>query len=179
MPDYEALTRLGKEHGFTHVGKLLCSTVRLMPEVRQMCEQNTCRRYGTSWSCPPGCGTLEECQAILDGYREGLLVQTVGELEDSMDVETMLETEALHKEHFLSLEKELRKRYPGLRPVSAGSCTKCKVCTYPDAPCRFPEEAFSSMEAFGMLVTQVCQDNGMQYYYGPNTIVYTSCYLLE
>ena len=64
-------------------------------------------------------------------------------------------------------------------PIGAGCCTKCKVCTYPDAPCRFPDQAFSSMEAYGMLVTQVCKANGLEYYYGPCTIAYTSCYLLE
>lgn len=31
----------------------------------------------------------------------------------------------------------------------------------------------------GMLVTQVCQANGLKYYYGDCTISYTSCYLLE
>lgn len=91
----------------------------------------------------------------------------------------MMETEANHKAHFASMEKELRQRYPRMRPVSAGSCTKCKVCTYPDAPCRFPDQAFSSMEAYGMLVTQVCKANHMEYYYGPCTIAYTSCFLLE
>ena len=68
---------------------------------------------------------------------------------------------------------------PDLLAIGAGACTKCKECTYPDAPCRFPKEAFASMEAYGMLVVQVCKDNHMKYYYGPETIAYTSCFLLE
>jgi len=30
-----------------------------------------------------------------------------------------------------------------------------------------------------MLVSEVCQKNGLKYYYGPGTIAYTSCFLLE
>ena len=63
--------------------------------------------------------------------------------------------------------------------IGAGACTKCRECTYPDAPCRFPKQAFASMEAYGMLVLQVCKSNNMKYYYGPNTIAYTSMFLLE
>jgi len=103
----------------------------------------------------------------------------VGELEDALDGEGMMETEARHKEYFVEFEKKLRELYPDMLAIGAGCCTKCKVCTYPDAPCRFPKQAFSSMEAYGMLVTQVCQANGLQYYYGDCTIAYTSCYLLE
>ena len=77
------------------------------------------------------------------------------------------------------LEKDLRKFYPNMLPMGAGCCTKCKTCTCPDAPCRFPDQAFSSMEAYGMLVMQVCQANHLDYYYGPGKIAYTSCYLLK
>ena len=30
------------------------------------------------------------------------------------------------------------------------SCGICKTCTYPDAPCRFPDRARRSMEACGI-----------------------------
>lgn len=170
---------MGEEQGFSHVGLLEAGTIELKPEVRAMCEENTCHKYGQCWSCPPGCGSLEACEANIRKYHHGLIVQTVGELEDELDGETMMETEALHKEHFTEFEKVLRPMYPSMLALGAGCCTKCKVCTYPDKPCRFPKEMFSSMEAYGMLVTQVCQANGLTYYYGPCTIAYTSCFLLE
>jgi predicted metal-binding protein len=178
MVEIERLEKLGLEAGFSHVALLDCSTIELKEEVRQMCEANTCHKYGRCWSCPPGCGTLEECREKVGRYRWGILVQTVGELEDALDGETMMETEALHKEHFYAFEKILRQQYPSMLAIGAGCCTKCKTCTCPDAPCRFPDQSFSSMEAFGMLVTQVCQANHLAYYYGPCTIAYTSCYLL-
>ena len=90
-------------------------------------------------------------------------------------MEAMLETEELHKENF----RKLRRLLKGERvlPLGAGCCTVCEDCTYPDAPCRFPEKCVSSMEAYGMVVTEVCRANGMTYYYGKNTIAYTSCVL--
>ena len=63
MLDMEELKKLGEEAGFTHVSALDCSTIKLLPEVRQMCASNTCHMYGKNWHCPPGCGTLEECEA--------------------------------------------------------------------------------------------------------------------
>ena len=173
------LEEMGKKAGFSYVALLKSDSIQLMPEVREMCKNNTCHMYAKRWSCPPGCGDLEVCRKKIEKYREGIIVQTVGKLEDPLDGETMMETEAVHKQNFYEFEKMLRERWPGMLPIGAGCCTKCKTCTYPDAPCRFPEQAFSSMEAYGMLVTQVCQANGLEYYYGPCTIAYTSCYLLE
>ena len=171
--------KLAEEYGFSHVGALKADTIQLMPEVRAMCASNSCGMYGKRWSCPPGCGDLDACKANVEKYHRGIIVQMVGELEDELDGETMMETEALHKEKFYGFEKILRKEFPHMLPLGAGCCTKCKVCTYPDEPCRFPGQAFSSMEAYGMLVTQVCQANDMKYYYGPCTIAYTGCYLLD
>ena len=154
--DIKKIEQMGMEQGFSHVVLLDCDTIELKPEVRQMCAADTCHKYDKCWSCPPGCGSLEECEAKVRQYKYGIIVQTVGELEDVFDGEGMMETEARHKEYFVEFEKKLREIYPDMLAIGAGCCTKCKVCTYPDAPCRFPKQAFSSMEAYGMLVTQVC-----------------------
>ena len=179
MTDMENALRMAEEAGFTHAAPLDPATIELKDEVRAMCASGSCGQYGKRWSCPPGCGELSECAAKIAGYRTGILVQSVGELEDSMDVEAMMETESDHKAHFQDLYADLRKRYPHMLALGAGCCTQCAVCSYPDAPCRFPDRMVSSMEAYGMLVLEVCQKNGMAYYYGPNTIAYTSCFLLE
>ena len=179
MFDLEKLIREGEACGFTHVAPLDADTIRLMPEVRQMCEKNTCGMYGANWCCPPGMGDLAECERKIRKYKKGILVQTVAELEDELDGETMMEAEAAHKRHFDTLHEQLLREYPGLLACGAGTCTKCKKCSYPDKPCRFPEHNYASMEAYGMLVTQVCRANDLPYYYGPCTIAYTSCFLIE
>lgn len=178
MWDFEALQKLGEECGFTHVAPLDVATIELREDVRGMCASGRCSMYGTRWSCPPGCGSLEDCRARVRGYEGGILVQTVGELEDELDGEGMMELEARHKANFDALHRELRARYPKLLALGAGACTRCRECSYPDAPCRFPTEMVSSMEAYGMLVLQICKDNNLTYYYGKNTLAYTSCFLV-
>ena len=173
------LKAMAAEAGFTHAGPLDVSTIRLLDEVRNMCAANSCGAYGHNWSCPPACGELDELRRSLSNYHTGLLVQTVGELEDEFDGEGMMETEAEHKRHFALLHERLLERWPGLLALGAGTCRRCAKCTYPDAPCRFPDKRVSSMEAYGMLVLEVCKANDMQYYYGPRSIAYTSCFLLE
>ena len=103
----------------------------------------------------------------------------MGQLEDSWHIEGMHEIEAQLKEAFVRLLPQLRAQFPELLPLNAGCCTVCKTCTCPDAPCRFPEKQISSMESYGMLVTEVCRANHMEYYYGPCSIAYTSCFLLR
>lgn len=171
--DYTMIEKAANAAGFTHTAPLDPATIELKEPVRQMCA--ACVRYGNCWSCPPACGSLEECRERVTQYRNGILLQTVGQLEDEFDGEGMMETQQIHKENFQRLLKEVGRE--GLLALGAGSCTVCKTCAYPDAPCRFPDRMVSSMEAYGMEVAAVCRANSMAYYYGPNTIAYTCCLL--
>ena len=179
MLNMEQLTALATEAGFTHTGPLDAGTIVLREEVRDMCAANTCQSYGKKWSCPPACGELPELREQIARYHSGILVQTVGEVEDSLDFEGIMEAETAHKQHFSALHERLLETWPDLLALGAGTCTRCKTCTYPDAPCRFPDRRVSSMEAYGMVVMDTCKANGMGYYYGPQSIAYTSCFLLE
>ena len=144
-----------------------------------MCEVNTCGAYNARWSCPPGCGSVEECDAVMHRYAKGILVQTVGDIEDSLDWEGIMEVKSVHDKRFLKGTEQLKKELDEVLPLGDGACTRCKKCTYPDEPCRFPELASSSMEAFGLFVSDVCKKNGVLYNYGPGKMCYTGCYLFE
>lgn len=176
---YEELAEYAQASGFTFWGQLDVSTISLKPEVRDMCAANSCGRYGKSWSCPPGCGTLEQCRQRLKDYTVGILVQTCGDVEDGFDFESMVEIEKAHKEHFYAMHRALSEAGKEALAIGAGSCTLCKECTYPNAPCRFPNKAVASMEAYGMLVVEICKANQMRYYYGSNKMAYTSCFLVK
>ena len=176
--DYEALSKLAEAAGFTAWAPLDVDTIELKAEVRDMCSNGGCGKYDKCWSCPPGCGDLAECEAKLREHTAGILVQTSGEVEDSLDIEAMMEIQADHKEHFETMYAQLRAAGEPVLALGAGACTQCQKCTYPDAPCRFPDKMVSSMEAFGMLVLEVCKKNGLQYYYGADHMAYTSCFLL-
>lgn len=164
--------------GFSHAGLLRVDTLRLRPEVRDMCNADKCRRYNKSWMCPPACGTLEENYEKIKPYTEGLLVQTTGVLDDDFDYETMEAAGKKQKELFMAFRRELAAAFESVLALTSGSCDLCEACTYPDAPCLHPGEAVPSIEAIGLVVSDVCTDNGLPYYYGPGTITYTGCYLL-
>ena len=176
---YEKLSALAKEAGFSAWAPLDVATIELKPEVRDMCAANSCGQYGKRWSCPPGCGTLEECSERLKACSHGILVQTYGDIEDGFDFEAMMEIEADHKEHFGEMYEALREDGCKVLAIGAGCCTQCAKCTYPEEPCRFPDKMISSMEAYGMVVLEVCKANGLTYYYGADKMAYTSCFLLE
>jgi len=178
MTDNEKLALMAKECGFTYSAPLNVSTLEFLPEVRAMCNAKQCNKYDTTWSCPPVCPTLDEMRSIVTGYAGGVLVQTVGELEDSYDWEGIQDAGALHKENFERMQERIRKEYRSVFAMGAGSCTLCETCTYPGEPCRFPDRMSSSMEACGLFVSKVCTDNGLAYNYGQNKIAFISCFLV-
>lgn len=178
MMTYDQLSEVAQKVGFTAWASLDIQTIELKSEVRAMCANNACGQYGKRWSCPPGCGTLEECAKRLQNYSYGILVQTVGDVEDSFDFESMMEIEAVHKSHFKEMYSFIRMKTSEVLAIGSGCCTHCSTCTYPDKPCHFPEEKISSMEAYGMLVLEVCKMNNLPYYYGADKIAYTSCFLI-
>ncbi len=63
--------------------------------------------------------------------------------------------------------------------LSAGTCTICPECTYPENPCRYPDKQMVSVEAAGIVVTELCQLAGLPYYYGSDKIAYIGCVLVE
>ena len=163
----------------SHAGVFPADRLKFRTEVRDMCADNKCGRYDRSWSCPPACGSLEELKEKAAAFSWGLLVQVTGQMEDDFDVETIEESEEKMRKAFLELCDRLIDAGEICFPMGAGTCTRCAACTYPDAPCRFPEKVFPSMEACGLWVSEVCEMAGIPYYYGKGTITYSCCVLFK
>ena len=171
--------KFAEDVGFEAVCALNMESLQVKTEVREMCRADRCHIYGTCWACPPGCGTMEHCREQIYSYQDGILVQTVGVLEDRFDAQGIAAAHQKHAERFARLARQVRYSLPDCLPLSAGTCTRCEVCTYPKNPCRFPGKMLSSMEAYGLLVSEVCESSGMPYYRGENAITFTSCILLK
>lgn len=165
------------ELGFSHAFPLNVATLIPRPDVRSMCAADKCRAYGKNWTCPPHCGSLEECVAEIRRYSRGILLQTTGITTKAIDTKAYRRTEEKHLELFHRLAAEIKTAHPDALCLGSGGCRICQKCAYPD-PCRFPERACSSMEGYGLFVTQVCRDNNAPYHHGDNTITYTACILL-
>lgn len=165
-----------KALGFTEACPLDPAGLKPMPMVRDACAADKCGAYGRNWTCPPHCGSLEQCADRMASYRRGILLQTVGQLQKRIDTRAYRETEQRHLNQFHALCRLIRREYPDALCLGAGGCRICETCAYPE-PCRFPDQAVSSMEGYGLFVTAVCRDNGVPYHYGEKTITYTACVL--
>lgn len=162
--------------GFDAAAVLDTKTLIARDDIRSMCVADKCGAYGKNWTCPPACGSLEECQEKMHRYEHGILLQSVGRMTKAIDSRCYRETERRHMKNFYAFAEEIRKEYPDALCLGAGGCRICKQCAYPEE-CRFPEKAMSSMEGYGLFVTQVCRDAGLPYHYGDRTITYTACVL--
>ena len=96
----EAAEQLARQTGFSHWGIFPVEGLKFLPEVRAACADNKCGAYNKSWSCPPACGTIEECEARAKRFGWGILLQTTGEMEDDFDVDVMIASEQIQKERF-------------------------------------------------------------------------------
>lgn len=175
--DRNQIQQLALQLGFTACVPLNTASLEFRPEVREMCASGRCGNYNKSWSCPPACGSLEEIREKASAFSDGIIVQTTAQLEDSFDYEGMMDAAARHGASFEKLAEALRQDGLIFLPMGAGGCRVCQSCTYPDAPCRFPEKRMTSMEAYGLVVSDVCKNSNVPYYYGPNTLTYVSCIL--
>ena len=165
-----------KAYGFTHAVPLHVAALVPVPAVRDACRADTCGAYGKNWTCPPYCGTLEECAAQLRQYSRGILLQTVGVTQKIIDTRAYARIEKAHNEVFYRFAEKIRKEYPQALCLGAGGCRICGTCAWPES-CRFPEKACAPMEAYGLFVTQVCRDSGLDYHYGEKTVAYCACVL--
>ena len=165
--------------GFEHAVFFDPANLEFRQEVREMCAAGKCHMYDKCWSCPPACGTVEESVEKAKKYTKAVMIQTTAVMEDSFDFETMMQAAKDHKERFGKVVELFRTEDPDCLPMGAGGCNICKKCTYPDEPCRFPDKAFTSMEAYGLYVAGECKKAGLEYNYGPNTLTYSSCILFN
>lgn len=161
-----------KEAGFFQYGTADTADIRFSQEVRAMCEVNTCRKYGTTWACPPAVGTVEECKERIQQYEKMLVFTGKYDLEDSFDFEGMMASAkqfAVSCRVFDTAVKPYLNQY--LMLANEG-CDLCKECTYPDAPCRFPDRMHVSLEANGIFVNELAKLAQVNYHNGANTVTY-------
>ena len=170
------MLQLARDAGFDIAVPLVPASLTPREHVRQMCAADKCGAYNKNWTCPPALGSLADCAVRLHRYRHGILVQTVGHMKKTIDSRCYRETEARHRQQLYTLADQIRAEFPDALCLGAGGCRVCQSCAYPET-CRFPQKAMSSMEGYGLFVTEVCRDAGIPYHHGEKTITYTGCIL--
>jgi predicted metal-binding protein len=140
-------------------------------EARIICRQE-CPRYGKSWSCPPGVGTVEKCRQECSTYEGVFVFTTVVEVQDIMNMEETLRTRMDHEAVTRAVQSVLRQYYEQTLPLSGESCELCDTCAYPDAPCRHPEHQISCVEGYGIVVPSVAEKAGLEFDNGYNIVTW-------
>ncbi|MCL1803171.1 MAG: DUF2284 domain-containing protein [Eubacteriaceae bacterium] len=136
------------------------------PNIRTYCNPRQCRRHGSNWVCPPGCGTFEECAEKASQFNCGLLLQSVTEV----DIETM-NYGTRGREHNQRLRDFIENSCTGIEvlALSSGGCILCEECAYPE-PCIYPDQRMNSLSAFGVNVSYLCVSSGMEYSFVQDTL---------
>ena len=171
---FEALSASTLELGAYKANIIEAKDISLDRSFRDMCESNACGVYGKCWMCPPDVGEIDALMGEVKQYDYALVYQTVAELEDSYDFEGMMEA----KKRTYPIAQKLRKVFGDMHistvlHLGAGGCGVCKTCAKrTDEPCRFPELAMPSLEAYGVNVSKLASAAGMKYINGQNTVTY-------
>lgn len=168
----EMIDRVTNEFPIHQWGCIDTAQIVFHPEVREICQGNACGCYDKTWTCPPGVGSYEECKATCLSYEKAFVFTGKYELEDSYDFEGMMDA----KDCFMDMCRQIRT----LWRESVGTCTLygnggcklCDSCTYPDAPCRFPDQSILSLEGMGILVNRLAETAGVNYINGKDTVTY-------
>lgn len=140
--------------------------------VVKACASNHCGKYNTCWTCPPAVGNLETLKDKYTKYKWAYVFTTLHKIEDSFDIEGMDISRTEHQKVQDIVIKALQGY--NIDWLGAGSCTICKKCTYPNFPCRFPDEAKPSVEACGIDAVQLAKTCKIDYYNGDSTVTYFS-----
>lgn len=182
--DFQELIQAALDRKADHAAIALTSQIKFIPEFRKACEQDTCRKYGTNWMCPPGVGEFETLKAQALEFEQGLFFQTVHQVASSFDLKGMFAAKKVHDPIFREILTWFRARpdMKRLLPLNAGACELCERCTYldePRTPCRFPEHAYPSVEAYGIDVINLEKAINIPYYNGKNTVSYVGMILFE
>lgn len=144
--------------------------------VRYVCETE-CPMYGKSWACPPAVGDVETCRTRCLTFEKALLISTIAEVSDIANIEETLATRAPHGAITRQVHEMVKKQATETMVLSTEACAHCEKCTYPDAPCRFPDRMYPCVESHGILVTDLAEKYGIDFLAGGNVVTWFSLIL--
>lgn len=145
--------------------------------VREICRKE-CPRYGKSWSCPPGVGTVEQCQERCSRFSEVFVFTTIAEVADVDNLEETLATRPAHEAVTKRVQEVLRPYFGETLALSAQSCEICEKCAYPDGPCRYPEQMMPCVEGYGIVVLPLAEKAGIEFMNGAGIVTWFGMVLL-
>ena len=145
--------------------------------IRWICEHE-CPMYGKSWACPPGVGSVPECQKKCLSFENCLLISSIAEVNDIADIDETLATRPAHEALTEQVGALLKEQ--GVQPyiLSTQACAICDRCAILDnQPCRFPEKMHPCVESHGINVVPILERLGLEFQFGANVVTWISLLL--
>ena len=182
MITVERLKQIALDLNITYTAVVETSAIQFHEGVRDACAKNVCGKYDTNWMGPPAIGPIKELKKKVLRYRQGLLLQTVHPTTGSFDMKGMMAAAKDHGAVFRNYLEKIRNTFPedDFLPLDAGCCGYCEKCAYQDGePCRNPDQAVSSVEAYGMNVAALMKTADMPYNHGKGAIGFVGLILFN
>ena len=178
---FDALEKLPVQYGAFKAKIIDAWKIETDKSFRDMCKANFCGLYGKCWMCPPDAGDIEELMSLVGRFEYALVYQTVSKLEDSFDYEGMVSAKKQTYKIAMDLRQQFGEMFSGKAlHLGCGGCGVCDTCAKRlDKPCRFPELAMSSLEAYGINVSQLANASDMKYTNGTDTVTYFGAVLFS
>jgi predicted metal-binding protein len=161
-----------KEIGIFQYGFLKPSDIEYRQDIRDICKRNDCKNYGKTWACPPAVGTIAECKNRCLQFNTMFVFTSKYTVEDSFDFEGWIHGMKEFKKISHGLDEIVKKYLEQYIILSNEGCGFCKICTYPNEPCRFPERLQHSIEGYGIIVNKLAEKLNINYNNGENTVTY-------
>lgn len=171
---YEKIRQTVLALGARSAAVIKVSEIPFEPGFRKLCESNACGNFGGCYTCPPDVGEIDELIREAKSYRYAVVYQTVWDLEDSYDFEGMMLAGQRHNDLIQAVRESAEVKQAGkILHLGAGGCRVCSACGKKTGqPCRHPQLALASMEAYGINVSELSRLCGMKYINGENTVTY-------
>ena len=147
MTDME-LIKLAEEAGF-RAALIPAKEIPVDGSFRKFCEDNLCGKYNANYSCPPGCGTVEDVHQRLFAQNKALVVEMIWDVNGFEDKEFIFSSRNKLNRMVLQLMDQLRVEGMDGFCLGYGGCPLCNPCKQAEGkPCAFPEKKISCMSAY-------------------------------
>ena len=145
--------------------------------IRWICEHE-CPMYGKTWACPPGVGSVANCEQKCKKYQNCLMISTITEVSDISNIDETLATRPEHEKVTNQVRDLMREQNVEPYVLSTEACTICERCAWLDGlPCRYPDRMHPCVESHGINLVPVLEENGMEFQFGSNVVTWVSLLL--
>lgn len=178
MVDSEFESRVLGEYPITDYKFFDTSLLMFSDNIRYICKTE-CQMYDKSYSCPSAVGTKEECEARCLEYKNGFIFSSIAIVNDSANLEETLSTKPEHEKMTREIKAMFEERFGKCLALSADACSICEKCAYPNEPCRHPDIMLPCIESHTIVVTDIAEKLGMEFFMGADMVTWFSIILFN